>query len=620
MVGHVNQKPLRGLPQRLPPLLLALLILMHTLLAWAFHQHRGFFPSPIPHSGYTLIVDQVQVLRGHRPIASGARLNLGRKAVFDGAPAQHREDPPGLWQDLSRGQLRGVWRNHHEQLYWNGIPLPLFISALVHAAFGGNLTAVALTPQIFLALLLLGVYGMGKQAGGPWIGLAAAAIASGYPGLYEMSRTHHDALACSAIALLLVYFLRRCDGFSRPGLSALAGVLALLASRVGESISSAVLIGLVALGPFLLAVSRLVRKFDTQSSRSWRSLVGVALFIAPPWLLIQWKRLPSIWAFMGSNQLDVGLDAKIGAHVPQALAGVAAHLAYLFQIAFDLLQPLMTLWLIAGAVLLWRAPRGHRLAVLLMVAVPLVPLSLIHKKATWYILPALPALALMTALGLRGLRSSRARQWALGLAAACGVATPVFATLTPAALKQSVDLDRISPAIKRTAVVNGVNGPVLNWHGDPAAARKLSAAAHELIARVRRSAPLGPKPLRVAVFGVTTPQVEGFRYLLELSQPGLFVVDPVSPFMLPKVRAKVLARLAQMPVHYLIYLGRDRLLPHPPGSWDPLKTREEWHRPEGHGGHEEGPRAKIRRTVSGLRGRRWARVDLASGPIYEASR
>lgn len=620
MVGHVKQDLKRGLPRYLPPLLLALLIGMHLLLAWFFHQDRGFFPSPIPHSGYTLIVDQVQILRGHRPISSGAELDLGHKTVFDGDPAQGRGDPPGLWQDLSRGQLRGVWRNHHERLYWNGIPLPLFISALVHAVSGGSLTAVALTPQIFLALLLLGIYGMGKQAAGPWTGLAAAAIASGYPGLFEISRTHHDALACSAVALLLVYFLWRCDGFSRPGLSALAGVLAFLATRVGESISSGVLIGLVALGPLLLAVSRLVKLYDTQSSRSWRSLVGVALFIAPPWLLIQWRRLPSIWTFMDSNQLDVGLDAKIGAHVPQALAGIAAHLAYLFQIFFDLLQPLMALWLIAGAVLLWRAPRGHRLAVLLMVAVPLVPLSLIHKKATWYILPALPALALMTALGLRGLRSSSTRRWALGLAAACGVFMLLFNTLAPTALKQSVDLDRISPAIKRTSVVNGVNGPVLCWHGDPAAARKLSSAAHELIARVRRSAPPGPKPLRVAVFGVSTPQVEGFRYLLELSQPGLFVVDPVSPFMLSGVRAKVLTRLTEVPIQYLVYLGQDRPLPHPPGSWDPFKSRNEWHRPEGGSRHEEGPRGQIRQAVRDLRGREWARLDLPSGPVYEALR
>lgn len=688
----------RWWPGRLPQVLLALLIGLHVVLAAAFHINRQYYPPPIQHDAYKTIVDMSKVLRGYFPMFPASGVNPGNKTLFDGTRQEDFRlyDPRALWRELSRGQLKGLWRNHEPRGYFNEISLPSFVPALAHLISGGSILAASLAPQIFLAILLLSIYGIGRQAGGPWIGLAAAAIASGYPGLFELSRTHYDALASGALATTLVYLLLRSDGFSRMGICAAAGMVALLASRAGESIACAVLIALIAVGPFILQLIRLLRKFDAASSRAWKCLLGISLFLLPL-LLFDWTRIPTFWKKFSASQVELGVHAEVGAHVPQSLVGLVSHLSYLFHIAFELLQPMMTLWLLAGAVLLRRAPRGQKLPVVLMVLVPLVPLSLMDKKATWYIIPSLSALALITALGLQGLKSHQRRRWALGLASFCGILMLLLSSLVPARYLANVDLDRISPAIKKTASVPGFpHGYLTGSSGIKL--KTLAQVSHEFVAHVKKSPTPTSGPRWVAVFGQTTEPVESFRYMVALRVPELFVVDIAHPCMDFEYSEKLLALLERTPFHYLIYLDKDSLFPWPPSSWDALTTRDDVRSsplkmttedafrrikelerdlaqadeglaetrgrltaeqarlgarkalPPGTISSAESVakladrerrlgeqrekihqnlqalkadrvviRAKLRRAIKKLRLRKWARVDLPSGPIYEAS-
>ena len=598
--------------QRLPPVLLALLVGLHLLLAWVFHTDRDFFPSPMPHMGYAYVVDQVRAMEGYRPLQPPRIMYPGFKAVFDGERGQglHLSEPRALMTELGRGRLRGLWRNRDPISYNNEIPLPFFLPALAHALSGGSVTAVALTPQVFLAILLLSVYGIGRQAGGPWVGLAAASIASGYPGLFQLSHTLHDSLAVGALVTAVVYLLMRGRGFSCPGWCALAGTLAFVAARSSENISGIMLIGLIVSGPLLMEIISLVRQRRSAPPQLWKRLAGVVLFFAPL-VLFNWGRLITFLTRIHQSRTTHEGDAIIGSHVPDFLSGLIAHCAYLFQIAFDLLQPMMTLWLIAGAVLLWRAPRGHRLAVLLMAAIPLVLLSFMPKKAIWYITPFLPALALITAMGLGGLKSAILRQWALGLSSASGVAMLLFSSLASPQLQQQLDLDRISPAIKQTAVVIGLNGPTLGWHRGRKNVQGIAAAARQLAAHDRQKALTGAGPRRVAVFGRETQQVEGFRYLLELSRPDCMVFDPLHPFMQPEARR----RLERLTFHYLVFLDWDRPSPRPTDCRGLMRARTDWH-PRLQASNPGGP---LRRLVQRLLESGWIRVDLPSGPIYEAS-
>lgn len=608
---------LKSLRRRLPFILLVLLIGLHLALATIHQADKGFVPSPLTHYGFTLVVDQTRILQGHTPLSPSIELNQSSKTVFDGKRDPNYTGVTVGWllQEMYKGRFKGVWYNENPlQDYWNDIPLPYFIAALMHHFSGGSIMAAALTPMIFLAVLLLAIYGIGRQAGGPWTGLGAAAITAGYPGVFELARTHHDSLALGAAAAVLVYAIMRGDGFRRWWACALAGVIACLASRTGETITGFFTAGMIAAGPFLLEFYRLIRRLLQRAPGAWRGLVGMALVLSPSLLLIKWRRVLDFSSRVEESIVEEMARPELGTHVSESWAGLLNHLAYFFQLAFESLQPMMTLWLIVGALLIRGAPRGYRLAVALMVAVPLLPLSWMPKKATWYLYPCLPAMGLVTALGLQGLKSPRLRQWALGLAAACGLAMPLFYTLVPKHYRDSVDLDRISPKIKTTMKVHGFGSQNIDWHYACAESRKLAAVADQFLALDRRVASPGKSPRRVLLLGINTHPNEAFRYVVELRRPDLLVVDFFSEDISLDSKIKMIASLEEASFDYLIYLGSNMSLPWPQDPWDPYQWRRDWQYrfPEG----TEWIRQRLAQIAKKQRLRKWARVDLPAGPIY----
>jgi len=523
------------------------------------------------------------------------------------------------------------------------LPLPFFLPAVVHKVSGGSILATTLTPQLFVALLLLSVYGIGRRAGGPWIGLAAAVIASGYPGVYQLARTHHDSLATSAMAAAVICLLLYSRGFTRLWICALAGIAAYISTLVSEGVSGSLLIGLIVAGPFAMEYVRLIGRCRARRVDVLWGLLGLALFLAPVCLLYNWSRIHDFIAYGQSSWAEVSSYARVGSHVPGFLQGIVAFFAYFFRIAFEILQPMMTLWLVAGAVLLWRAPRGERLAVALSVALPLVLQSVMPKKAYQYILPICPGLALVTALGLRGIKSHKLRRWAIGLAAACGLMMPLFYTLIPPYYRDLVDLDQISPLIKKTVQIWDL--PLSDKRGGGPSHRTeavpVGIAGRELVAHDRQNNPHAAGPRRVAVFGEFTYPIEGLRYVVELSHPEMFVLDFLNPDMKRRTRWLMLDALKAKQFDYLIFIGNDPaegLRAFPPDDWDPLKSRTDlssivqvgddpqiWtdeiilkimdgQSPSGQAKWN----ARFRRFTKNLLQRRWKRVDLSVGPIYQA--
>ncbi len=511
------------------------------------------------------------------------------------------------------------------------LPLPFFLPGVAHKVFGGSILAAALTPQLFLALLLFSVYGIGRRAGGPWLGLAAAVIASGYPGVYQIARTHHDSLATSALAAAMICLLVYCRGFTRLRICALAGVTAYLSTLVSESVSFTLLIALIAAGPFAMEFVRLLRRCRSRSADAMRGMVGLALFLAPVCLLFGWDRIGAFMAHGQSSLSEVSAFALVGSHVPSSLHGFVSLSAYFFRITFATLQPLMTLWLIAGAVLLWRAPRGERLAVALSVAVPLVLLSVMPKKADQYIVPLCPGLALTTALGLRGIRSLKLRRWAMGLAALCGLMMPLFYALVPSRVRDRVDLDQISPLIKTVVETSFLplgdkgNRPHLSHRtrGLP-----LAIAGNELVAHDLKNNPRGSGPRRVAVFGPIGHYVEGFRYVVELTHPEMFVIDFLQGSLPLEFQYQIIAQLPAYKFDYLVFIGEefeDDPDEFPYEGWDAVEAREDYiswvTQPGRHGLGESAQKeweARVRRFAADLLKRQWKRVELSAGPIYQA--
>ena len=624
-------------------MLMVCLVALHLLLAVVDLSRRSFGPEFMIHSAHEIVVDQVHYLNGYLPLRGNIdERGTDSKQIIDGrrGPKLQWSDPRALWKALTKGRLSELWTSDR---YLNKLPLPFFLPAVVHKVSGGSIMAVSLAPQLFLAILLFSVYGIACRAGGPWLGLAAAAIASGYPGIYQLARTHHDCLATGAMATAVICLLLHSRGFTRLWVCALAGIAAYISTLVPESISGILLIGLIVAGPFVMEYVRLIRRCRWRRVEALWGMAGLALFLAPTCMLFHWNRIFDFILYGKKSWVEVTAYPMVGGHVPESLHGIVSFFAYFFRIAFDILQPMMTLWLIVGAVLLWRAPRGERLAVVLAVAVPLVLQSVMPKKAYQYILPICSGLALVTALGLRGLKNVKLRRRVMGLAAASGLMMPLFYTLVPPHFRDLLDMDQISPQIRRTVEIWDL--PLSDKRGGDESHRTeplaVAIAGRELVAHDLLYNPRSAGPRRVAVFGETTAPIEGLRYVAELSHPEMFVLDLLNSNIKRKTLWLILDEVKADQFDYLVFVGRGHLDPlkaFPSSGWDPLKSRDDLS-----GQLRMGDEPQIRtdektqRMMDGqsqaalkewnmrfrqftkrLLQRKWKRVDLSVGPIYQA--
>ena len=145
----------------------------------------------------------------------------------------------------------------------------------------------------------------------------------------------------------------------------------------------------------------------------------------------------------------------------------------------------------------------------------------------------------------------------------------------------------------------------------------------------------------MAVFGETTAPIEGLRYVAELSHPEMFVLDLLNSNIKRKTLWLILDEVKADQFDYLVFVGRGHLDPlkaFPSSGWDPLKSRDDLS-----GQLRMGDEPQIRtdektqRMMDGqsqaalkewnmrfrqftkrLLQRKWKRVDLSVGPIYQA--
>ena len=589
---------LSALRPHIPHTLLGLLLLLHLALAARTHINNGFIPGEIMHSGYHLVVNISRILQGYEYDNTMMNSFAGETSFFGPPKALPWSDPRFFWQELSQGRLAHLWRNSLSADSWTEWPHHIFLAALVHLISGGSVLATAMTSQIYVVILLLSVFGIGRMVRDRWTGLAAALIASGYPGIFAIGRTHHDSLPVAALATAVVYLLLKSEGFSRIGPSALAGLVAFFLSRSGESTSMTVLGGLICSGPFLWALWR---------SPIWRRpriyllpIAGLLLFLGQIMIivLLDWQRLHNfIFDYAPQGVTNTESFAVVHSHIQKNIAEILPYLAYPVEFTVRLLKPLMTLWLLLGAALLWRAPAGLRLALTLMVAIPLLSLSWMPKKATWYVIPLLPALALITTHGLLGLRSLRARTAALCLASLSGLFMLVGTAMAPALTSRVLD-----PAGLSTVVRKAVRIPYLNhlWVGppDPSVASPGLKVIVAQFLRHHEETGLDRKTSNLVVMLPRSSAGQQLRYSVELQSPDILTIVPIP-------ESPPLEKIPEHRFRYLLFLDEySRLVPMP-------KTESEIERHS-----RNNPKALVP-FITRLTKMEWIRVDLPCGPIYQ---
>lgn len=153
-------------------------------------------------SNWAFIVAQVTILGWDRPA------HLVRTLVYNDMLA--KVDLRSLFEVLT-------WS-------WNRPPLSHLVAVPFYRLFGVSTDVALMRNTVFVAILLLSVYGIGRRFYDTRAGLLGAFIVSTYPILFSTSRMPYVDYSLTAMVALSVYLLVACEGFRRRGSSLLLGL------------------------------------------------------------------------------------------------------------------------------------------------------------------------------------------------------------------------------------------------------------------------------------------------------------------------------------------------------------------------------------------------------------
>lgn len=356
-------------------------------------------------------------------------------------------------------------------------PLVHLTAAGFYKLFGVSMDVAAMSTSLYLVILLVAVYGLGEQKGGPWVGLASAFFISIFPIVFSMSRYLYVDLALTAMVALNLCLLLRTDRFQRRGVSWLYGVslgLGLLTKWTFAAFAAAPWAAILTSPGLVQDALRALRP----AAGDWRRLLLAGLFalgLTALWFLpnieataalpLGYALVPLswlIWTFTAYFMTRPGRGAHLWAALGLGLGvasawyltkinfveafwltaygkstgrswGFEQYLRFLYQ---EQLSPILAVLLLIALLELawrrWQRTRSWRLmgalgaegwALVLWVLVPYIifssQVSTIHSR---YLMPMLPPLALAIALWLKGIRPRWLRGLVTGLAVVAGLA------------------------------------------------------------------------------------------------------------------------------------------------------------------------------------------------------
>ncbi len=169
-------------------------------------------------------------------------------------------------------------------------PLYFFMSLPFYALFGPSQDIAMLSNLFPLAILIFGTFKLGELLHSRLAGLLSAAFLSLFPFMFALSRTYNPKYAMVAFIPLSIYFLIKCERFTRLRESVLFGLM--VAFSLLTYPNSVFFI----IAPLCLAVgAAVVRLRKPDSLGCWALLRNLALSALPvflfvgPWLIFNYQ-------------------------------------------------------------------------------------------------------------------------------------------------------------------------------------------------------------------------------------------------------------------------------------------------------------------------------------------
>jgi 4-amino-4-deoxy-L-arabinose transferase-like glycosyltransferase len=332
-----------------------------------------------------------------------------------------------FWQAPSLASMRAVAAAS------SYAPLPYWLVLPFYPLFGrGADVAVLANGAIWLGVLLIATYGLGRQVASPRAGLLAAALVSLYPLVSALQHDFFLDMGLAAIVALSLWLLLRCGSFDRRDRAVTLGVVLGLGTLVKWPFPF--FVG----APFLAALYGVVRRNGWSRQR----LINLGLCLGTAGVLGVARFLFNVLFLPGDlynlnivGQLVASFSTAAG-HPPwYTLAGATYYATTLVNHQASLFLAILVL--AAVPAFIRRAERG-RLILALSIAVPFVLATLLPVKEQRITVPYLPSVAVITAVGLTRIRQQVLRAGVVALTLAVGLVQFFAASFGISALPQDV--------------------------------------------------------------------------------------------------------------------------------------------------------------------------------------
>lgn len=288
-------------------------------------------------------------------------------------------------------------------------PVFPFCAGIMSRLFGRSTLALKMGGGVFWVVLLLSVYFLALKLTNQTAALLSAFILSMYPAVFGFSRTHIIEFSLIAMVTLALYLLMCADEFHSRIYSVFFGL------SFGLGMLTKVTFIAFIIGPLALTVVRSLKGSSEERKRPQVlnnliiSLLA-AFAVAGLWYVPRLYNL-SLWR---GYVIDGGFTRALYLGSPPLFSFDS--LAYYFKKLYnDQILPAFTLLFCISLIIFLKERTRFRHFLILWIIVPYFLLTLIYTKLVRYTASYLPAIAIITAIGILKIKNRKAKFTAISL-------------------------------------------------------------------------------------------------------------------------------------------------------------------------------------------------------------
>ena len=323
---------------------------------------------------------------------------------LDGVPllwdaGSYYHDSLILSHDLSHPSFRSL---AHTLTIGSQYPplVPLLVSLFYPMLTGTEDSAVLIAAGIFLAVLIMSVFGIGRILRGRKTGLLAALLVTMYPIVFAHSRVFMYDLPLAAMVSLFVLVFLLARNFRDRRYSFMLGIVAGLGMLT--KFSFLLFAGSAAVYQLGKDCWYVVRRGSNGHGKQLLNLslaVFIAGILASPWYLTNFKRFVyAVFVYPGTCK-----------EVCAPTFSFASLSYYFFSLINDQLSFALFPVFVFGLFRLGRIRKEHRYMLVFWLLLSYAGCTLVNYKSARYTVPLLPACALVSAIGLTSFRNTLTR-------------------------------------------------------------------------------------------------------------------------------------------------------------------------------------------------------------------